>query len=99
MRDFAGLYGIQRPELSRATNLRKHIATKGVTQQYTPSDMADLADIMGHEDHVHEEYYKQSVQQLKIPKMAWLLEAAMGTIEEDTEEEDYDEDYTEETRY
>lgn len=93
MRNFAGLCGAETPELLRATNLRKHIATKGVTQHYTTSDMAHLADIMGYEDHIHEIYYRQSVPQLEIPEMARLLEAAMGPIEDNIEEEDRDEDY------
>lgn len=91
MRNYAEECGAERPDLLRATKLRKHIATKGVIFQYTESEMSFLAKILGHEPGIHKKYYRQAVPEIEISKMAQILESAMGSLNEDFEKLD-DED-------
>ena len=79
MRNYADACGAKRPELLRATYLRKHIATKCVSLRITDSQIDDLANHLGHHKDIHKRYYRQPIPEPEISKVAGLLENVIAT--------------------
>ena len=79
MKIYANECGAEKPELLRATHLRKHIATKCVSLKLSETQIDDLANHLGHHKDIHKKYYRQPIPELEITKVAGLLEDIMET--------------------
>ena len=51
---------LEKPELVKSTNLRKYVATVSQLVDMNESEMGWLANHMGHDIHVHKEFYRLS---------------------------------------
>lgn len=83
MHKYAGLCGAVEPESLTGTLLRKHIATHAIMQKLTDTDVADLANFLGHSDKIHKEIYRVPIVAREITTITKFLLAAQGDDEED----------------
>ncbi|KAJ8930644.1 hypothetical protein NQ314_016559 [Rhamnusium bicolor] len=86
-RSFSAKCGVSNPEVLRATQLRKHIASKSVSLNLDNTEVRTLQNFLGHADKIHKEYYHQPVLLDDIAKMSRLFEIAQSTIVEETNED------------
>lgn len=61
------------PECLTSTKLRKHIATLCQMMNLKNSEMDQVAKFMGHDIHVHREYYRLSENTIQLAKISKLL--------------------------
>lgn len=84
--------GANEPSSLRGTNLRKHLATMGMTMELNDDMVAELAKFMGHAEKVHREHYRHNTIDREVVKIGKLLEAAQGFEEHDSDNDDSDAD-------
>lgn len=91
MRKFATECGAVFPLTLRGTTLRKHIATNCINLNLSESEIADVANFMGHSDKIHKEHYRQPILTREILRMSRVLQLAQGESDSDLDEdgEDY----------
>jgi hypothetical protein len=66
---------LERPDLIRSTNLRKYVATVSQLVDMNESEMGWLANHLGHDIHVHKEYYRLPQTTLEMAVVGNLLMA------------------------
>lgn len=86
LKHFAERSGTSEPASFTGTNLRKQLATMCVSLKLDDSEVADVADFMGHAELVHRNFYRQNTIDRQLVKMSQWLEAALGNLSIDTEE-------------
>ncbi len=74
------LSGATNPSSITATNLRKQLATMCVSMKLDDSEVADVADFMGHAELVHRNNYRQNTIDRQVVKMSQWLEIASGNV-------------------
>lgn len=65
--------GSSAPELLTSTKLRKHIATMSQLLNLTTNDREQLANFMGHDLAIHNEYYRLPNETLQISRVSKIL--------------------------
>ncbi|KAJ6642612.1 Protein obstructor-E [Pseudolycoriella hygida] len=80
LKKFAELSGAENPSRINGTNLRKQLATMCVSLKLDDSEVADVADFMGHAELVHRNSYRQNTIDRQVVKMSQWLEAALGNV-------------------
>lgn len=83
LREYSEKCGAPNPERLRATNLRKHIATKCTNLNLKDHEISDLANFMGHADKIHKEHYRQPILSREIFHVSKLLEIVHGKDNDD----------------
>lgn len=73
LRKAADNCGASSPELLRSTKLRKHIATMSQLLNLSTSDREQLANFMGHNLSIHNEYYRLPDEKLQISRVSKIL--------------------------
>lgn len=73
LRKSADLCGASDPEKLRSTKLRKHIATMSQLLNLSNSDREQLANFMGHDLAIHNEYYRLPDETLQISRVSKIL--------------------------
>ncbi|XP_015125250.1 uncharacterized protein LOC107047038 [Diachasma alloeum] len=86
MREYSTKCRAENPQTLRATQLRKHIATRCINLNLTDGQVTDLANFMGHHEKIHKEIYRQPVLETDIVKISKLLKTAQGCDESDDSE-------------
>ena len=66
---------LEKPELVKSTNLRKYVATVSQLVDMNESEMGWLANHMGHDIHVHKEYYRLPQTIIEMAVVGILLMA------------------------
>lgn len=66
------------PDTLRATELRKHIATTGISLNLSNNEVQNLSNYMGHDIKIHMGTYRQRLPMTDILQMSQLLEKAQG---------------------
>ena len=66
---------LEKPELVKSTNLRKYVATVSQLEDMNESEMEWLANHMGHDIHVHKEYYRLPQTTIEMAVVGNLLMA------------------------
>ena len=66
---------LEKPELVKSTNLRKYVATVSQLVDMNESEMGWLANHMGHDIHVHKEYYRLPQTTIEMAVVGNLLMA------------------------
>ncbi|GLV46293.1 hypothetical protein CBL_20701 [Carabus blaptoides fortunei] len=69
----AALSGVERPELLRATYLRKQVATTAQVLDLSDNEMQMLADFMGHDIDIHKTHYRTPALILQVAQLSKLL--------------------------
>ncbi|XP_028413955.1 uncharacterized protein LOC114536811 [Dendronephthya gigantea] len=59
---------LKEPRLITSTNLRKYVATVSQLVDMTETEMGWLARHLGHDIHVHKEFYRYRIQHSRWPK-------------------------------
>lgn len=77
---FAKLCGAENPSSLIGTNMRKHIATVCVSLELNDTDVADIADFMGHHELVHRKVYRQNPIDRQLVRISQVLEVAQGNV-------------------
>ncbi|CAI6353841.1 unnamed protein product [Macrosiphum euphorbiae] len=73
LRKSADACGASDPEQLRSTKLRKHIATMSQLLNLSNSDREQLANFMGHDLAIHNEYYRLPDETLQISRVSKIL--------------------------
>ena len=73
---FSKQCGASKPHLLRATQLRKHLATKCVHLELNDNNLKDLAGFMGHHVNVHVNHYRRDIAERDIPLFLKFLKAS-----------------------
>lgn len=73
LRKYAQQCGAQNPERLTATNMRKHLATLSQIMNLSGSELEQLANHLGHDISVHQEYYRLPQDVLFLAKVSKLL--------------------------
>lgn len=73
LRQAASKCGAASPELLRSTKLRKHIATMSQLLSITINDREQLANFMGHDLDIHNQYYRLPDETLQISRVSKIL--------------------------
>jgi len=73
LRKFADACGASDPEQLRSTKLRKHIATMSQLLNLSNNDREQLANFMGHDLAIHNEYYRLPDETLQISRVSKIL--------------------------
>ncbi len=73
LRIYANECGTQNPELLRSTQLRKHVATLSQVLNLKNHELDQVADFLGHDIHVHREYYRLPEATTQLAKISKLL--------------------------
>eukprot|EP00057_Strongylocentrotus_purpuratus_P013398 XP_011667872.1 PREDICTED: uncharacterized protein LOC100891939 [Strongylocentrotus purpuratus] len=73
LRKHADLCGASRPEFLRSTRLRKHIGTVSQLMNLERNEEDILAKFLGHDIHVHREYYRLPDETLQLAKVSKVL--------------------------
>lgn len=82
LREHAQKCGAVQPTLLRSTRLRKHIATMTQLLNLRENEMDALANYMGHDLHIHRQFYRlpDAAQQVaKISKLLFAMEGKGGS--------------------
>jgi hypothetical protein len=66
---------LQKPELVKTTNMRKYVATVSQLVDMNESEMGWLANHMGHDIHVHKEFYRLPQTTIEMAIVGNLLMA------------------------
>lgn len=66
---------LERPDLIRSTNLRKYVATVSQLVDMNETEMGWLANHLGHDIHVHKEFYRLPQTTLEMAVVGNLLMA------------------------
>lgn len=83
LRSAATECGVSQPELLTSTKLRKHVATVTQLLNLTTNDREQLANFMGHDLAIHNEYYRLPDNTLQLSRVSKILLAAeSGKINE-----------------
>ncbi|XP_071357180.1 uncharacterized protein [Trachinotus anak] len=78
---FARESGAKHPEVLTSTILRKHIATMSQVLNLQENEADQLTDFLGHDVHVHRQYYRLPQGTLQLAKMSKVLLAVeKGTL-------------------
>ncbi|PIK40837.1 hypothetical protein BSL78_22310 [Apostichopus japonicus] len=81
LREHSNLCGAKQPALLRSTRLRKHIATMSQLMNLRDNELDVLSNYMGHDIHVHRNFYRlpDCAQQVaKISKILFAMEGKGG---------------------
>lgn len=78
LRKFVKACKADMPETLKATELRKHIATAGISLNLSNNEIQNLSRCMGHEVKIHLRTYRQRLPLNAILQMSQLLEKAQG---------------------
>ncbi|XP_022179916.1 uncharacterized protein LOC111040345 [Myzus persicae] len=73
LRKAANECGSSAPELLTSTKLRKHIATMSQLLNLSTNDREQLANFMGHDLAIHNEYYRLPNETLQISRVSKIL--------------------------
>jgi hypothetical protein len=73
LREFSDLCGADKPQLLRSTKLRKHIAIMTQLVNLKDNELDILAAFMGHNIHVHREFYRLPQETIQVAKISKLL--------------------------
>ena len=73
LRQFSTQCGAETPKNLRGTKLRKQIATECRKMGYSDNDRLDLANYMGHDINIHDQYYRKTIPQQEIAKVGHIL--------------------------
>lgn len=73
LRMYANECGAQKPELLRSTQLRKHVATLSQVLNLKNHELDQVADFLGHDIHVHREFYRLPEATTQLAKISKLL--------------------------
>ncbi|XP_041466027.1 uncharacterized protein LOC121416603 [Lytechinus variegatus] len=76
IRRFASSCGAKHPDLLTATKVIKHIATCSQVLNLSGNELEQLANFLGHNIHVHREYYRLPQETIFLAKVSKLLLAA-----------------------
>lgn len=87
MRKFSSECGALLPATLRGTTLRKHVATNCINLNLSESEVADVANFMGHSEKIHKEHYRQPILTREILRMSKVLQLAQGESDPDTDED------------
>lgn len=82
LRKFAKDAKVDMPDTIRATELRKHIATTGISLNLSNNEVQNLSNYMGHDIKIHLGTYRQRLPMTDILQMSQLLEKAQGVAME-----------------
>ncbi|KAK4882274.1 hypothetical protein RN001_005593 [Aquatica leii] len=74
LRTYANLCGATRPDLIRATLLRKQIATECALNDLADNQIRDVANFMGHAIDIHNNIYRRPIEKRDIIQMSQILE-------------------------
>ncbi len=88
LRSFSVACGAQNPSSLRGTNLRKHMASFCATKNLTDTDIANLAEFMGHDEKIHRTTYRNNPLTSQVSQMTSLLDAAQGNTNSDDSSDD-----------
>ena len=80
LRRFANNCGANRPDLLRATNLRKDLARRCISLNLNDDQLRGLADFMGHDLQIHMSVYRKSILEKDIPNFLTFLDAATSNF-------------------
>ncbi|KAJ6639536.1 hypothetical protein Bhyg_12282 [Pseudolycoriella hygida] len=80
LKKFAKCCGAENPANINGTNLRKQLATICVSLKLDDTEVADVADFMGHAELVHRDIYRQNTIDRQVVKMSQWLETALGNV-------------------
>ncbi|KAF5305361.1 hypothetical protein FQR65_LT18706 [Abscondita terminalis] len=86
LRKYAHLCGAKNPNLLRATQLRKHIATECALNDLADNEIRDVANFMGHAIDIHNNIYRRPVAKRDIIQMSQILEKIQGDYSHPTDE-------------
>lgn len=95
---FSGKCGAKDPKSLRGKTMRKHMASMCISKELSDNAVSDVADVMGHHEKIHREYYRRNPMVREVVKMSQLLEAAQGNCDgemrdcDDTVQESGDEE-------
>lgn len=82
LKKFAKACNADVPHTLKATELRKHIATAGISLNLSNNEIQDLSNYMGHDISIHLGTYRQRLPLNDILQMSQLLEKAQGVVVE-----------------
>jgi len=77
VRVYASECGTQNPEFQRSTHLHKHVATLSPILNLIITELDQVADLLGHDIRIHQDYYRlpeASTQLAKIYKLLLAME-------------------------
>lgn len=75
LRNACSKVALEKPELVKSTNLRKYMATVSQLVDMNESEMGWLANHMGHDIHVHKEFYRLPQTTIEMAVVGNLLMA------------------------
>jgi hypothetical protein len=75
LKNACGKVDLERPDLIRSSNLRMYVATVSQLVDMNESEMGWLANHLGHDIHVHKEYYRLPQTTLEMAVVGNLLMA------------------------
>ncbi|KAF5300726.1 hypothetical protein FQR65_LT19320 [Abscondita terminalis] len=78
LRTYAVQCGAKKPNLLRATQLRKHIATECALNDLADNEIRDVANFMGHAIDIHNNIYRRPVEKRDVVQMSQILEKLQG---------------------
>jgi len=84
----------ENPEIIRATELWKHIATTCINYDLSENEISTLANFIGHVDKIHLTHYRQSVIEKKILEISQYLEATQGADKNESDSNDSDYEFS-----
>lgn len=85
LREITSEVPLDKPELIRSTDLRKHIATMTQLHNLQDNELDILAQFMGHDIRIHREHYRLPSATMQVAKVSqYLLALEQGTVEQDT---------------
>ncbi|XP_058230695.1 uncharacterized protein LOC131343211 [Hemibagrus wyckioides] len=73
LRLYASQCGAQNPEHLKSTHLRKHVATLSQILNLKNNELDQVADFLGHDIHIHREYYRLPDATFQLAKISKLL--------------------------
>lgn len=73
LRVHANQCGAKHPEHLRSTQLRKHVATLSQVLNLKNNELDQVADFLGHDIHVHRDFYRLPVPTTQLAKISKLL--------------------------
>lgn len=73
MNKFANACGSSNPDLLTSTKLRKHVATMSQLLNLTTNDREQLANFMGHDLSIHNQYYRLPDNTLQLSRVSKIL--------------------------
>ncbi|KAK4886360.1 hypothetical protein RN001_002631 [Aquatica leii] len=83
LRSYANQCGAAKPNLLKATELRKQIATECALRDLSENVIHDVANFMGHNINIHNNIYRMPVDKRDIVRMSKILEMIQAAPEDE----------------